>query len=823
MSSSSPHGTPLSTQSSLSSPRLPDPISPQVHAAQELKLEDQSSILDDVVTPSASSFNLSSSPSELPSTRQKRNDLTPVKPKKAGKANANARAGASASKVKAAAAMFENKSTSPSSSSFRSIPVNVNTNNRSTSPIKKPTSSPSPSLSNRSPSFSSTSNRSITPSPTKSPSLSLSSSTSPSLSSSKGKGRSTIRSPDVKLDSPFIKNDLKIPSPINTPSPTAGNIDKFSEVPLSNDPLHEHEELALTPTSAQRTHSTSPNLQAPNQTSASLTSSPILSERSFSQPKEVYTPPPKEAPAGKTSFFGSGLNFGFPSSSSASPSSAANNDNSTKIVSEPSGEILGASQQPSRSGSASSQAGGWKSTMTSFLTSRSTSTNSNSNSGPSRSGSGVPTNAEAVNEQTPTRPAALERNPSEGTSFIIHRVDSSTASRDRRISAQLGGGQAIREGFERVRGEMESAAREMRRERESKALTLTESELGDIPLEDDSGESEETVDWNFWGSVVQDFENVARERPKDLSKAIQMGIPPVIRGAIWQLMSSSKSAPLEETYKALLKIPSTHEKAIKKDLNRTFPNHKYFQDNAGIGQEGLFMVVKAYSLYDPEVGYTQGLAFIVAALLLNMPDEEAFCVLVRLMDSYNLRSHFTAEMRGLQLRLFQFDRLVEEILPLLHTHLVRQGVKSSIYAAQWFMTLFSYRFPLSLVYRVLDIVFAEGIEAIFRFSLALLKKSENRLLELEFEQILNFLQSDLFEVYRVPDPISGSENGSIRGEEEEEWRANDFVRDAYEIRITPFMLDSYASEWEEQQKSQNRHALEVDTLRNANRNLSAQV
>lgn len=114
--------------------------------------------------------------------------------------------------------------------------------------------------------------------------------------------------------------------------------------------------------------------------------------------------------------------------------------------------------------------------------------------------------------------------------------------------------------------------------------------------------------------------------------------------------------------------------------------------------------------YDQEVGYTQGLAFIVAALLLNaslcdprlyradslqMPDEEAFCVLVRLMDSYNLRSHFLADMPGLQLRLFQFDRLVEEILPLLHTHLVRKGIKSSMYASQWFMTLFSYRLACS--------------------------------------------------------------------------------------------------------------------------------
>lgn len=37
------------------------------------------------------------------------------------------------------------------------------------------------------------------------------------------------------------------------------------------------------------------------------------------------------------------------------------------------------------------------------------------------------------------------------------------------------------------------------------------------------------------------------------------------------------------------------------------------------------------------------------------------------------------------------------------------------------------RFLLSLVYRVFDIEFTEGVEAIFRFALALLKKSEDSL------------------------------------------------------------------------------------------------
>ena len=80
-----------------------------------------------------------------------------------------------------------------------------------------------------------------------------------------------------------------------------------------------------------------------------------------------------------------------------------------------------------------------------------------------------------------------------------------------------------------------------------------------------------------------------------------------------------------------------------------------------------------------------------------MPDEEAFCVLVRLMKSYDLRSHYTPNMPGLQLRLFQFDRLVEELLPGLYMHLLRQGIKSSMYASQWFLTLFGSVLSVSLV------------------------------------------------------------------------------------------------------------------------------
>ena len=81
-------------------------------------------------------------------------------------------------------------------------------------------------------------------------------------------------------------------------------------------------------------------------------------------------------------------------------------------------------------------------------------------------------------------------------------------------------------------------------------------------------------------------------------------------------MSSSKSPPLETTYKELLRQSSTHDKAIRKDITRTFPLHPFFQET--VGQDSLYMVLKAYSLHDPDVGYCQGVAFIVATLLLKV-------------------------------------------------------------------------------------------------------------------------------------------------------------------------------------------------------------
>ncbi|KAF9953996.1 hypothetical protein BGZ65_004312, partial [Modicella reniformis] len=266
-------------------------------------------------------------------------------------------------------------------------------------------------------------------------------------------------------------------------------------------------------------------------------------------------------------------------------------------------------------------------------------------------------------------------------------------------------------------------------------------------LEPQAGDEE--IDWEFWGMLVQDYNAVASKLPHLLAARVRQGLPSKLRGLIWQSMSQASSTYLETMYTQLLKEHTPYERIIQRDLARTFPHVEMFKEEGGKGQEMLGNILKAYSLYDPHVGYCQGLGFLVGPLLMNMDEKEAFCVFVRLMETYDMRTMFTLNMEGLQLRLYQFSALLSEHLPVLHAHLSFHSIHAAMYASQWFLSLFAYTYPLPLVLRVYDVVFSEGApETIMRVAVAFLKKNEERLMQLqEFEDLLEVLSSKLYDVY----------------------------------------------------------------------------
>lgn len=421
------------------------------------------------------------------------------------------------------------------------------------------------------------------------------------------------------------------------------------------------------------------------------------------------------------------------------------------------------------------------------------------------------------------------------------------------------------------------------------------------------------VNWDLWQSVVQEGPAaVARTSGEELRRSIAAGIPPAIRGVIWQVLAESKSDDLENMYRTLKargteaehkpsmsrtesnagvsgaggtgneesinsSRSSTHsvgstkatpasspppsvdgnvnpaerpnevqakllaekqkreqaslaklEKAIKRDLGSRTSYSKYTQ-SAGL-QDGLFGVCKAYALFDEAVGYAQGMNFIAMPLLFNMSEEEAFSLLVRLMNKHDLRSMFTTDMPGLHLRLYQFERILEDLEPALYCHLKRRHVGPHLYATQWFLTLFAYRFPLQLVLRVYDLILSEGLTAVLKFGIVLLQKNRETLLTMkDMSHLTTFLKERVFDVYidKTPSASSLLDSGffgSVTGGADRElYRADELVRDACSIALADETLATYTLEWEEQQRSEKATADELESLRASNTQLISQV
>lgn len=61
---------------------------------------------------------------------------------------------------------------------------------------------------------------------------------------------------------------------------------------------------------------------------------------------------------------------------------------------------------------------------------------------------------------------------------------------------------------------------------------------------------------------------------------------------------------------------------ITKDVNRTFPEHVLFRGQNG--QVSLTNVLRAYAYLDTEIGYCQGMGYIVGVFLMHMDEESAF-------------------------------------------------------------------------------------------------------------------------------------------------------------------------------------------------------
>ncbi|XP_077695133.1 EVI5-like protein isoform X2 [Eretmochelys imbricata] len=309
--------------------------------------------------------------------------------------------------------------------------------------------------------------------------------------------------------------------------------------------------------------------------------------------------------------------------------------------------------------------------------------------------------------------------------------------------------------------------------------------------------------WILWGRIVNEWDEWRKKKEKLLKELIRKGIPHHFRAIVWQLLCSATDMPVKNQYSELLKMSSPCEKLIRRDIARTYPEHEFFKGQDSLGQEVLFNVMKAYSLVDREVGYCQGSAFIVGLLLMQMPEEEAFCVFVRLMQEYRLRELFKPSMAELGLCIYQFEYMLQEQLPELNIHFRSQSFLTSMYSSSWFLTLFLTTFPLPVATRVFDIFMYEGLEIIFRVGMALLQFNQAELMQLDMEGMSQYFQKVIPHQFdSCPDKL---------------------ILKAYQVKYNPKKMKRLEKEYAAIKNKEMEEQIEIKRLRTENRLLKQRI
>jgi hypothetical protein len=196
---------------------------------------------------------------------------------------------------------------------------------------------------------------------------------------------------------------------------------------------------------------------------------------------------------------------------------------------------------------------------------------------------------------------------------------------------------------------------------------------------------------------------------------------------------------------------------IYRDVGRTMPTNPLFE--SGEGQPVLGRILKAVAFCHTDVGYCQGMNFVAAGILLTVLEEEgglsenikskdamravetkAFFLMCGVLQSCSMQELWRKGLPRVQLRVFQFDSLMQRYLPRLHGHLRTIELTLDFFVSQWFLTLYAYSLPIDAILPVWDSFFEHGWAALFQAGLAVMSLIQEELLKLDMEEASMFMR-----------------------------------------------------------------------------------
>jgi Rab-GTPase-TBC domain len=148
----------------------------------------------------------------------------------------------------------------------------------------------------------------------------------------------------------------------------------------------------------------------------------------------------------------------------------------------------------------------------------------------------------------------------------------------------------------------------------------------------------------------------------------------------------------------------------------------------GVGESSLRRVLQAFALHNIDIGYCQALNFVGGMLLLFLDEENAFWLLVTIVETLLPKDYYSKSMVGAYTDQYVLAHMIKQFFPKIHQLLEEKSLQLPLITVQWFMCAFILTLRPEVCLRVFDMFLNEGSKVFFRIAMALFKLHEAELL-----------------------------------------------------------------------------------------------
>ncbi|KAI5121319.1 hypothetical protein M0805_003786 [Coniferiporia weirii] len=263
---------------------------------------------------------------------------------------------------------------------------------------------------------------------------------------------------------------------------------------------------------------------------------------------------------------------------------------------------------------------------------------------------------------------------------------------------------------------------------------------------------ESTIHWEQ--HILPDWKNAIRDT--NLRKLWWNGIPPKLRGIVWEKAIGNGLALSKDTYRTCLAralralasstFPTTTLNLIDSDIRSTLPTLHIFNPTTGPLYQDLKDLLCAWVVArsDEGLGYTMGASKIAAMFLLNMQPSSAFVSMRNLLERHCMRSFYggLAAKDDVEAYCRIFDTLLADCMPKIYFNFKQHQVSPAAYLPEWLIPLFLDHLPLEACARIWDVLVLEGDSFLFRAALSILAVLEPRLFFPDRQELLGLLSGE---------------------------------------------------------------------------------